>query len=175
VNRRRFLETALVVAGGASVSGCLRFQSTGTKTTRAERELTLELTGQQFSWTFDADDGLEPSTGRIVLPAATRLTVEAESDDVVHGFGISALEFGIDVVPGETTTGSFSVETVDGDTQIEGSGGGTFDADVYEGICTELCGAGHSEMTADVYVLEPEQYRSYVENAGGRVPPSMTR
>jgi len=64
------------------------------------------------------------------------------SRDVFHNFGVPGLKVKSDAIPGQETTTWF----------VEDETG------TYTAQCYELCGAGHSYMTADVVVMEPTEY-----------------
>ena len=70
------------------------------------------------------------------------------SRDVWHNFGIPRFKVKSDAIPGQTTESWFV-----------GSEVGTFQA-----VCYELCGAGHSQMNADVIVMEPEKFEQWYAN-----------
>jgi cytochrome c oxidase subunit 2 len=72
------------------------------------------------------------------------------SDDVFHTFGVPELRVKTDAIPGQYT-----------DTWFRANRTGT-----YEARCFELCGAGHSYMTAEVVVMPPDEFREWYESTG---------
>lgn len=129
-------------------------------------DLTLEIVGQQWSWTFNYPSGWEGSSdpdeiaegeyaytvgaaGQIptlVLPVDQTVRFNLHSPDVIHSFWIPGFLMKMDVVPGRTN--SFQVTP----TEV-----GTF-----KGKCTELCGTYHSRMLFNVEVVEQEDYEDRV-------------
>ncbi|MDT9593815.1 cytochrome c oxidase subunit II [Nocardioides zeae] len=132
----------------------------------SEPDLTLEIVGQQWSWTFnyptdgtgttdeEERDELEyaytvGAAGQIptlVLPVDTTVRFNLHSPDVIHGFWIPGFLMKMDVVPGRLN--HFQVTP----TEI-----GTF-----RGKCTELCGTYHSRMLFNVEVVSQEDYAATV-------------
>ena len=135
-----------------------------------EPDLTVEVVGQQWSWTFnhgvgEADAEADPQEGRfaydtyaytagtasqiptLVLPVDQTVQFNLWSPDVIHSFGIDSFLMKMDVVPGRVN--QFQAKpTVIGD---------------YVGKCFELCGTYHSRMLFDVKVVSQEDYAAYVD------------
>src|SRR5262249_50698216 len=74
--------------------------------------------------------------------------VEINSRDVMHGFYIPEFRIKQDAIPGRTTTTRFT-PTVIGE---------------YWVVCSELCGAGHAQMSQinHVFVEDPAKYDAFV-------------
>ncbi|ELY94976.1 cytochrome C oxidase subunit II [Natrialba hulunbeirensis JCM 10989] len=111
-----------------------------------EETLEVEVEGWAFGWDFEYENGIETG-GELVIPADTPIWTEVTSRDVWHSFGISDLRVKADAIPGETDETWFVAEE-DGDYLIE---------------CFELCGFGHSGMTADVDVRSEEEFEQWVD------------
>jgi cytochrome c oxidase subunit 2 len=136
-----------------------------------EPDVTIEVVGQQWQWTFNHGVG-EPSGSptpdtaagdyryddyvytvgdgvnrpTLVLPVDQTVQFNLHSPDVIHSFGVDAFLMKMDVVPGRVNT--FQVEpTVIGD---------------YNGKCFELCGVDHSRMLFDVKVVSQADYDAYL-------------
>jgi cytochrome c oxidase subunit 2 len=113
--------------------------------------LEIEIVGFQFGWEFHypngyvatstADEPLRVPTNRMVAMSVT-------SDDVFHNFGIPELRVKSDAIPGQTTDTWFRAN----------------EPAEYTARCYELCGAGHSFMTADVVVMEEEAFDEWYAN-----------
>ncbi|SIR83341.1 cytochrome c oxidase subunit 2 [Haladaptatus litoreus] len=108
--------------------------------------MQVEVVGSQFNWEFVYPNGHESSTLRVPEGKTVHLTVT--STDVFHTFGVPELRVKTDAIPGQQT-----------DTWFVADETGT-----YEVRCFELCGAGHSYMTADVVVMERSEYESWYES-----------
>jgi len=105
---------------------------------------TVDVTGYQFGWQFEYPNG-NTTDGTMYVPEGERVRIVVTSSDVMHNFGIPAFKTKTDAIPGQTTSAWFTA----GET-------GT-----YEAKCYELCGSGHSMMTADVVVMEQDDYREW--------------
>jgi cytochrome c oxidase subunit II len=136
-------------------------------------ENTIEVTGQQWSWTFNygigeedrsADDDLyddvypyesyayEAGTGSniptLVLPVGVTTRFNLRSPDVIHNFGIPGFIMRMDVIPGRVNHYTIT-PTRTGD---------------FAGKCYELCGVYHQRMLFDVQVVSQEEYDAYVQS-----------
>jgi cytochrome c oxidase subunit 2 len=134
---------------------------------------TIEVVGQQWSWTFNygigkqdrsADDELfddqfpyssyvhDSGTGShiptLVLPVDMTTRFNLHSPDVIHDLGVPAFLMKMDVVPGRVNHYEITPTTI-GD---------------YRGQCYELCGVYHSRMLFDVKIVSQEDYESYVQS-----------
>lgn len=136
-------------------------------------ENTIEVTGQQWSWTFNygigemdrsADDDLDDDvfayssyvytagTGSniptLVLPVNVTTRFNLHSPDVIHDFGVPAFLMKMDVIPGRVN--HYAVTPT-----VEGT---------YAGKCYELCGVYHSRMLFNVEVVSAEKYADYLQH-----------
>jgi cytochrome c oxidase subunit II len=138
-------------------------------------DLTVEVTGQQWSWTFnygigeqDVDATGEPprngepgsfaygsyvytsGTGAdiptLVLPVDQTVQFNLHSPDVIHDFGVPAFLVKMDVIPGRVN--KYQVTPT-----VEGT---------YKGKCYELCGVSHSRMLFNVEVVSQSKYDEYL-------------
>ena len=143
-----------------------------------DQEVEMSVIAAQWFWRFDVD-GVPGSQGeRVVLPAETIVQFETTSADVVHSFSVKELGITKDAMPGQINTAWLYVGHVEGETQltVNGTNGTTeqLAADSYSVRCAELCGKGHSKMLATMYVLEPDDYRTWVEAQGGHADDVFT-
>lgn len=111
-----------------------------------EDSLEVEVVGFQFGWKFIYPNGYQDSTLRVPVDTSVRLSIT--SDDVFHNIGIPALRVKSDAIPGQTTETWFIADET-----------GTYTAQ-----CYELCGVGHSYMTAEVKVMPQEEYEAWYAN-----------
>jgi cytochrome c oxidase subunit 2 len=79
----------------------------------------------------------------VVLPANRRVTLRFASPDVIHGILVTGTNVNTMVVPGYVSQ-VHTVFRTTGDLLMP---------------CHEYCGLGHSQMTATVRVVPPEQFR----------------
>jgi cytochrome c oxidase subunit 2 len=67
---------------------------------------------------------------RLVLPTKTHIRLIVSSNDVIHSFSVPSLGIKVDAIPGRLNQTSLEIKR-------EG---------VYNGVCMEQCGTGHSKM-----------------------------
>jgi cytochrome c oxidase subunit 2 len=118
-----------------------------------EAELEVDIVGKQFAWEFHYPNGhvADSSNGDAFrIPVDQRVRITVTSDDVMHNFGIPALRVKSDAIPGQTTSTWFIAEEVD----------------TYQADCFELCGAGHSYMSAEVVVMPQDEFDDWYESVG---------
>jgi cytochrome c oxidase subunit II len=133
---------------------------------------TIEVVGQQWSWTFNYSSDADLTGGQVpyvvgtasdiptlVLPVDQVVEFKLSSPDVIHSFWIPGFLMKMDVIPGQLgeERNSFQVTPTE-----EGT---------YKGKCTELCGAYHSRMLFNVEVVSLGEYESYLQDleAAGNV------
>ena len=132
---------------------------------------TIEVVGQQWSWTFnyglgemdataneDATDGQFPyssyvhdsGTGShlpdLYLPVDVTTRFNLHSPDVIHDLGVPAFLMKMDVIPGRVNHYA-TTPTEIGE---------------YAGKCYELCGVYHSRMLFNVHVVSQEDYDAHL-------------
>ncbi|MDT5064920.1 MAG: cytochrome c oxidase subunit [Mycobacterium sp.] len=89
----------------------------------------------------------------LVLPKGKRIEFQIASADVIHGFWVPEFLFKRDVMPDPEANHSdnkFQIST------IERTG-------AFVGRCTEMCGTYHSMMNFEVRVVEPNDFKAYLQ------------
>jgi len=111
--------------------------------------MTVNVTGQQFFWTFQYQrpDGKRVGSSQLYLPKGRPVEFRVHSTDVIHSFFVPAFRSKIDAVPGITTTIRVTPSRIG----------------AYQVVCAELCGLGHSTMRAPVRVVAPAQFTTWLE------------
>jgi cytochrome c oxidase subunit 2 len=135
------LSTVIVISLVSWTYGTLLFVEEGPA---AEDAMEVRVEGYQFGWQFTYPNG-HTTDGVLRVPENQSVRLVVTSDDVFHNFGIPELRVKTDAIPGQET-----------ETWFRANETGTYTAQ-----CYELCGAGHSFMTADVVVMDPEEYESW--------------
>lgn len=94
----------------------------------------------------------------LVLPAGKRIEFVLNSADVIHGFWVPEFLFKRDVLPEPKANNSDNVFQV---SEIQQTG-------AFVGRCTEMCGTFHAMMNFEVRVVEPNDFKAYIDqrNAG---------
>ena len=136
-----------------------------------DREVELSIVAAQWFWRFDTAGVPGAQAERVVVPAETVVQFETTSADVIHSVSIKELGITKDAMPGQLNQAWFYVGHVEGETELSVTGPNgtthTMAADTYDVRCAELCGKGHSQMLATMYVVAPEDYDTWVEAKGG--------
>ncbi len=107
--------------------------------------LVINVTARQWSWSFTYPEGF--TSKELHLPVNRQVVLDMESTDVIHSFFVPQFRMKQDILPGRITTyrvtpiliGNYTVE------------------------CAQLCGAGHSYMTAPVIVSAQADYDTWIK------------
>ena len=110
------------------------------------KALEIQVSGQQYLWRYQYPNGTF-SFQELVVPRDQTVLLNIKANDVVHSWWIPELGGKMDAVPGYTNETWFKA-TKNG---------------VFRGQCAEYCGANHAAMTAQVRVVDPEEYKLWVE------------
>jgi heme/copper-type cytochrome/quinol oxidase subunit 2 len=86
-----------------------------------------------------------------------QIDFKMNAQDVIHSFWVPEWRIKMDNVPGITTDAEITPDKV-----------GT-----YQLICTELCGAGHTTMRAEVVVQTEEEFEKWVSGLDNEVPEDL--
>lgn len=113
-----------------------------------EDPLEVKVTAQQFAWQVEYPESGQKMSNQMVLPTdrSVQFQLTSMSDDVLHSFYVPAFRMKQDAVPGMTTMMNVS--------EIQETGR-------YDIKCAELCGVGHYRMTAEIAVVEPDQFDNW--------------
>jgi cytochrome c oxidase subunit 2 len=122
-----------------------------------EQNMEVEVVGLQFAWQFHYPNGVQ-TTGTLNVSQGEVVRLAVTSDDVWHNFGAPELRVKADAIPGEYSHTWFIANET-----------GTYDVK-----CYELCGSGHSQMTAEINVMEEEEFNEWYESAGENVTETPT-
>jgi cytochrome c oxidase subunit 2 len=110
-------------------------------------ERNVAVHGQQFTWTFDYNEGGKKFTSaQLYLPQGESAHFNVTTKDVLHDFWVPAWRMKIDAVPGITTRYRVTPTRL-----------GT-----YPVVCAELCGLGHAFMRQTAHVLPKAEYSAWV-------------
>ncbi|MEX0993233.1 MAG: cytochrome c oxidase subunit II [Solirubrobacterales bacterium] len=119
--------------------------------------LEIDVSGQQFIWRFEYPNGAV-SFHDMVVPKDETVVLKISTTDVAHSWWIPKLGGKFDALPG-----------LDNETWFKATETGSF-----SGQCAELCGANHAFMTARVQVVEPDQYRQWLEQLKSDIDQART-
>jgi cytochrome c oxidase subunit 2 len=117
-------------------------------------ELVVNVTGQQFTWTFQYP-AQDVNSTELVLPEDRPVDFRIKTLDVIHSFWVPEFRLKSDAVPGLTTKIRLTPDRIGR----------------YQVVCAELCGIGHSTMRQRVRVIAADEFDSWVDEqrqaAGG--------
>ena len=123
-------------------------------------ELVVNVTGQQFTWTFEYP-AEEVSSTELVLPDGRPVDFRIRTNDVIHSFWVPEFRLKSDAVPGLTTKIRLTPNRIGR----------------YQVVCAELCGIGHSTMRQNVRVIAAGEFDSWLDeqrqaadDGGGAAP-----
>jgi cytochrome c oxidase subunit II len=113
-------------------------------------ELTVNVTGQQFTWSFEYP-AQKVKSAELVLPVDRPVHFRIHTKDVIHSFWVPQFRLKSDAVPGITTRIRVTPDKVGN----------------YEVVCAELCGIGHATMRNRVRVLPKSGFDAWVAKQRG--------
>lgn len=115
--------------------------------------LRVNVTGQQWLWTFSYPDHDNISSEYLYLEHNRPVTFALTSKDVIHNFWIVPMGVKMDVNPGEVTFAGVTPDVL-----------GSFPI-----RCAELCGMHHAFMQTDAVVLDKADFTSWLSSQGADV------
>lgn len=150
-----FFLSAIIVIGLVAWTYTLLLYVEAGATEDIETEYDVEIEGIQFGWDVTYPNG-ETSFDNIYLPVDTNVNLTVTGGDVWHTFGVTELRIKADAIPGQTAETWVLAEERTGQ-------------DYYRAECFELCGAGHSAMDGQVYVIDADLWEEafYDEDGEG--------
>jgi cytochrome c oxidase subunit 2 len=116
------------------------------------KALVVNVTGQQWAWTFQYPDDQNVSSANLVVPIDRPIYFNVTSKDVIHDFWIVELGIKIDANPGAVTNTGVTPNKLG----------------IYNIRCAELCGLHHAYMETTITVVTTEQYDAWIREMGGR-------
>src|SRR3954470_12262002 len=135
------IPTVLVTAIGV-VSAIVLAQNDAT----GKDTLRINVTAQQFAWTFEYPDGKNLTSGTLRVPLDRSILLTFTSKDVIHSFWVPEWGQKQDTVPGIHPTLHITPNKL-----------GRFPV-----ICTELCGLGHATMRTYAIVMTQKAFNTWL-------------
>lgn len=149
-------ELAWVGVSLALVLGLFAYGAVGLLDIRGAQTADFEVnvSAEQWAWHFEY-----PGTGvrakELHVPVGRRVHLVITSSDVIHSFWVPAFGIKQDAVPGRPTH-----------VYLTATHGGT-----YSGVCTELCGLGHTNMTTTVVASDEAALGAWLSEQPKAPPP----
>jgi cytochrome c oxidase subunit II len=129
---------------------------------QAKDTLRINVTAQQFVFTFSYPDANNATSPVLRLPKGRSVELYMRSEDVIHSVFVPEFSQKEDIVPGLVTQLHITPTRL-----------GTFPLE-----CTELCGLGHSLMRSQAIVMKPAAFDAWLaqqkKSAAPPPPPSTT-
>lgn len=120
-----------------------------------ENVVNIDVLGRQFWWNFAypeapaAAGGVVTNGNEIIIPTRQQVALTITSGDVIHGFWAPN-------IGGQRAAMPAVKKTWQVDTDRPG---------VYQGNCSQLCGASHANMRYKVVALDTERYNTFITAA----------
>jgi cytochrome c oxidase subunit 2 len=110
--------------------------------------LIVDVTAQQFAWSFKYPGANGPSSGILRLPIGRTVKLRIRAIDVLHSFWVPEFGQKQDAVPGIVTTLVITPNRLGR----------------YPVICTELCGLGHAVMRTAAVVMPKDAFDKWANS-----------
>jgi cytochrome c oxidase subunit 2 len=111
----------------------------------SEKELPINVVASRFIWRFEYPEQGVDSTYELVVPVNRRIAFRIRSEDVIHSFWVQQWGPKQDAVPGLSPV-----------LRITPSEPGRYTVE-----CSQLCGFGHTNMTAPVRVVAADDFERW--------------
>jgi cytochrome c oxidase subunit II len=116
--------------------------------------MNVYVVGKQWMWKVQHETG-QREINELHVPVGHKIRLTMTTEDVLHDFSIPAFRTKMDVVPGRYTTLWFEATK----------------AGKYHLFCAEYCGLNHSGMGGWVYVMEKDDYATWLSgNTSNQTP-----
>jgi cytochrome c oxidase subunit 2 len=126
--------------------------------TAAHPRFRIKVIAAQWSWRFVYPGGVDVVAvetwhpTRAYVPTGTPVEFVGSSEDVIHGFWVPGLHYQRQLVPGYSTHFDLLFQK----------------PGYYGGVCSVLCGEGHSEMHFALEAVSPASFRSWLSREAAR-------
>lgn len=117
-------------------------------------DFEVKVSAEQWAWHYEYP-GTRVRSKELHVPVGRRVHLVITSTDVIHSFWVPALGVKQDAVPGRPTQ-----------IYLTATESGT-----YPGMCTELCGLGHTGMTTTVVVSDQATLDAWLSQQTKAPPP----
>ena len=109
-------------------------------------EMTVNVIGKQWVWSFAYPEQENIVSGELVLPVDRTIVLKMTAEDVLHSFWVAEFRVKQDLVPGKETTLRITPTEI-GDFQLR---------------CAEICGLNHTQMVANVRIVSDADFQAWV-------------
>ena len=116
----------------------------------ASTPLEIDVTGQQWVWTFTYPENGNVESDQLYLPVGRPVVFRVTSYDVIHSFWVPAMGIKVDANPGMTTTTQTTPDRLG----------------IYHVKCAELCGLLHADMETNAHVVSSATFAAWAASQG---------
>jgi len=120
-----------------------------TQARAAAGALQIEVIGHQWWWEFRYPEYNVVTANEIYIPTGRTVNFKMTSADVIHSFWTPQLAGKRDAITNRTNYLWFTPDS-------------TLGTSVWNGFCTEYCGASHAKMRFRVFTVKPDQFASWI-------------
>jgi cytochrome c oxidase subunit II len=106
---------------------------------------TVYVVGKQWMWKLQHMEG-QREINELHIPVGQPIKLIMTSEDVIHDFFIPAFRAKADVLPGRYTSTWFKATR----------------PGKYHLFCSQYCGTNHSAMIGWIYVMQPQEYQTWL-------------
>ncbi len=117
--------------------------------------LNVSVFAMQWQFNFTYPNG-RSIAGICYVPANSTVIFNVTSIDVFHNFALPDFKLKVDVIPGVFNHLWIATPSLEGFSQLQ-----------YDIRCYELCGVGHSFMSAKLIVEDPATFNQWLTNSTG--------
>lgn len=115
---------------------------------KPDNPIEVTVTARQFWWEYNYEDLGVVTANELHMPVGRDVELTLESVDVIHSFWVPKLAGKTDVIPGRTNRMKIVADK----------------PGIYQGQCTEFCGASHANMRLRAVAQPPEEFDAWVRN-----------
>lgn len=105
------------------------------------------ITGHQFWWEVHYPSDSLTTANEVHMPVGKKLLIQLKSADVIHDWWVPSLGNKMDLIPGRDNHVWITIQK----------------PGVYEGTCSEFCGAQHAWMRIKVIAQSPADFNAWLE------------
>lgn len=106
----------------------------------------IVITGHQFWWEVNYPADSVTTANEVHMPVGKKLLVQLNSADVIHDWWVPSLGNKMDLIPGRENHVWITIHN----------------PGIYEGTCSEFCGAQHAWMRIKVIAQSPEDFQAWL-------------
>lgn len=147
---------SIVIAGGivmpfivlAVVFAATLQAMSGLAEDREDHIWTVDVVAHQFWWEVSYPDQDVITANEIHIPVGEPVRFRLTASDVIHSFWVPELYGKMDMMPGTTTSLTFTAD----------------EPGRYRGQCAQMCGVSHANMALYVVAQEREEFAAWLEH-----------